>query len=126
MATEKYRPEGSAWPSTVGTLAYILSGPLVWALHLTVIYGGHTLACNQEGAGGTTAWLVIAATVTSLCILLPVAFSQRIASLFGVVEKTTDRPEYQALARSLAGLSAIAVIWSGAAVAFVTACTQVR
>ena len=49
--------------SAVGTLTYILVGPLLWAIQLTTVYGGHTLVCTDGIPNGLGRLLVLAASI---------------------------------------------------------------
>lgn len=62
-------------PTITGTLAFMLLGPILWALHLTAIYGSQSLLCAR-GMAGPVPDLIFAATAVTLglmavCLLAP-------------------------------------------------------
>ncbi|WP_065753136.1 hypothetical protein [Bradyrhizobium paxllaeri] len=104
-------------------LLRLFVGPVVWFLHLALLYGAEALICTPSvGSGRVMMWLGIAATVTALGILVFLAAvpapradgppSQHRGAIF--LHNTT---------RLLAFLSAIGVIWNALAVALVPVCT---
>lgn len=114
-------------PSTTGTLLYLLFGMLVWAAHLTIVYGGHTLLCALGFPPQATDWLVIAATAgAALAVVFFLARQKWWARTLGLPPGgRPDRP-LDLIARLTAILSLVAITWAGAAVAFVASCAQGR
>ncbi len=114
-------------PSTVGTLVYILFGPILWALQLAVIYGGHTLACSQGGTPATGEWLVYAASIVPGVVVLAFLVVQSpFARMMGLTRAMEDRKAYDRIAWVTALLSEFGIVWSGVTALVVTACTQGR
>ncbi|MDN3722028.1 hypothetical protein QW131_29680 [Roseibium salinum] len=102
-------------------------GPLVWAGHLTIVYGGHTLLCLRGELAGVADVYVL--TITAAAVLILGAFVFRIASwerVMGLLTGEDANRTTRRTARLLAILSLIAVLWSGATVGLVAACVQGR
>lgn len=114
-------------PSTTGTLLYLMFGLLVWAAHLTIIYGGHTLLCALGFPPQASDWLVIVTTAgAALAIAFFLARQKWWAQMLALPpDGHPDRP-LDLIAHLAAVLSLVAVIWAGAAVAFVASCAQGR
>jgi len=108
-------------------LLYLAIGPLLWGVHLTVVYMGHTGICALAGSAG-------AATVTlgivTFALALPLAlilFNQRgFAGLLGLSEEITERRSYDRIAFFLNLLSLSGILWSGLAVALLSSCAPGR
>jgi hypothetical protein len=111
--------------SITATLLYLAFGPIVWAIHLTFVYGTHTIVCTRptsEAAGATLAVLAITAVA--------------LAAIFtGLAASATARrraPENGPLAFShraaalLAWLSAFGVAWAGATSLVIEPCLALR
>jgi hypothetical protein len=101
----------------------LVSGPLIWFTHFTLLYGGHTAFC-AIGAPGIHL-LVIAATIAAGLLLATAA----VASLRALRATARTRElsrgqrfQHQA-ALLVAGLSAVAVAWVGITATVVPACS---
>lgn len=114
-------------PSTAGTLVFLMFGPLVWAGHLTLVYGGHTLVCLRGGMADAAGMYVLAVTVVAVLIVCSFIFQlERWARAMGLLTGEDANRTTHRIARLLAILSLIAVLWSGATVGLVSACVQGR
>ncbi|MGE0233033.1 MAG: hypothetical protein AB7O39_16070 [Flavobacteriaceae bacterium] len=114
-------------PSAVGTLAFINAGPIIWAIHLTLIYGGHTLLCTPLQMREIAGPYVLAVTAAALLALGAFLLRPHFwASACGLPPTTADRPQYDSLARLLATLGVVAVAWAGATAFFLSACVAAR
>jgi hypothetical protein len=110
----------------VATLLYLLFGPLVWAAHLTIGYGAHTLACAKGGGPALAAWIVSAATAVGVAILIGAmvyAVGRRRAAQ--AADEPVRRFEHDVMGL-LALLSTAGVVWGGATVLFVSPCMMLR
>jgi hypothetical protein len=99
------------------TMLTMLFGPIVWALHFTVLYGTHTIVCARATTGG-------AATITAL-----VASVVALALLFAGALAVYRRRDVRAVARFcrdvmllLTLLAACGVAWAGATALLVAPC----
>jgi hypothetical protein len=111
----------------IGTLAYILFGPIMWALQLGIVYGGHTVICTSGAPAGFAQIIVLAITAFAALTLLAFLLGQRHAArFFGLLEETAGRRTYDSLSRIIGILSMIAIIWAGGTALLVTACVQGR
>ncbi len=114
-------------PSTVGTLVYILFGLIVWAVQLTLVYGGHTLVCRL---GWSPAWadamVVGVSVVPAVAVVAVLAAPAPVARRLGLHPGMDDRRVYDRFARAVAALATVAILWTGATALVVSACTQGR
>lgn len=109
-------------PSTIGTLIYILWGPIAWGGQLTTVYVGHTWLCAFQAMTFANA-MIAAATILALASIAPVLLVPRWAgSLAGLDPRRTDAAHLITISRWLAFLSALAALWTGATFLIVEAC----
>lgn len=107
----------------IAAILYLLSGPLVWAAHLTIVYGGHTLACARGGGPELAAWIIYAATALGVATLIGAivyALRQHQAESDPVLRFQHD------VMGLMAFLSMAGVIWGGATVALIAPCLMLR
>jgi hypothetical protein len=104
----------------VRTTLTLLFGPIVWALHFTLLYGTHTIVCARAATGDAATITALAATVAALALLLAGAFA---------VYRRSDATRDASAARFcrdvmllLTLLSACGVAWAGATALFVAPC----
>ncbi|WP_187972819.1 hypothetical protein [Aquibium microcysteis] len=114
-------------PSTLGTLAYLLLGPLAWAMQLTLLYAGHTLFCSQGGSAALGDGLVIGVSaVLALLVggflLVPSAVARRL----GLTREMDARAAYDRIAWMAGLLALVAILWTGTTAVLVEACVQGR
>ena len=103
-------------------LLRLFVGPLVWFLHLVLLYGAEALICTPPaGSGRAMMWLGAAATVAALC-----ALAMLTAAPMRRVKDPQDKHTGAAFLRKamllLALLSAIGVTWSALPLALVPVC----
>lgn len=111
----------------VGTLTYILFGPLLWSLQLTMVYGGHTLICTGGMPDAFGRLLVLAVSIALALVLVAFLFAHGAAArMFGLSGDTSGRLTYDRLSRLISYLALIAILWTGATALVVTACVQGR
>lgn len=112
-------------------IAFLLAGPIVWGLHLLLVYGGHTLMCVL---GWSSEPQIIRATViiaggAALAILVFLARAARRWRRY-VVESDGDAAlsaEFQMRATLLLILlSSAGVLWSSLAAVFIAPCQTLR
>lgn len=111
-----------------GALFYILLGPIVWAIHLTLVYLGHTLLCALAGAlaPGVVSFSVIIVTAAALIVLTVAvvaanfrgrAFDDRGAGAVFFRDR---------IMMALALLSGFGVAWEGASALIIEPCLMLR
>jgi hypothetical protein len=98
----------------------MLLGPIVWALHLTAVYGAHALLC----ARGSAAAGVPVIAVATLAALAPLGVA--FAALWRAGEAESTQRFQRRVAVLLIVLSAVGIVWAGATVMFVAACAPLR
>ncbi len=104
---------------------------IVWAAHLTFIYGAATLACIPETPAkvfgmNAPAFFVLAFTVLALgAIAAGSVWPSRNAGN-DATEMYEERQFELRVARWIAALSAFGVFWGGAALLFVSPCLALR
>jgi hypothetical protein len=111
----KQRQNATAPERSAASAGWLLAAPAIWALHFFALYGAHTLLCIPPftGAAGWLQAIVIGVTAIAL---LALAVSFRRARIPAKADFWNAAPLYLAL------LSALAVLWSGAATIFVSSC----
>jgi hypothetical protein len=98
----------------------IFAGPVVWLIHLVLIYGAEALLCiPPAGSGRTMIWVGVSATVVALVALILVAVS---APRGDGRSKHAGATFLHHTTLSLALLSAVGVIWNALPLALVRAC----
>jgi hypothetical protein len=110
------------------TLFYLLFGPVVWAVHLTIIYGAHTLVCARAPGVrvlglDATVLIVIVTTVVALALLPLSVLAWRVHPAAGISDGERFYPRLMTL---LAVLSACGIVWAGAAALIVAPCVALR
>jgi hypothetical protein len=122
--------EGAASPphqKLVGTILYLLLGPIVWAVHFTIIYSTHALLCERGLAGGPLDARLIIAVATGIGLVISIA-----ATLAGWRSRRANRDTQgvSAFQRDvmslLALLATIGIAFGGATALFVTPCLLLR
>lgn len=118
----------------IGTLIFILLGPIVWAVHLTLIYGSQSTLCalnlGEDRSGGNDTIVAIILAATAACIAV-VGFSAVRASFVHALIARADPPAEQVgfivtTMRVLAGLSILAIFYAGLGAVILPACDQLR
>jgi hypothetical protein len=101
-----------------------LAGPLIWAMHLLVIYGAHAVLCSRGVSGRYSGIAIAAATLVALVVLAAVPVWSRRAAAFGPQGQTRSFL-WNAMVL-LAVLSAFAIVWAGGTALFLSACLPMR
>jgi hypothetical protein len=118
----------------IGTLIFILVGPLVWTLHLILIYGSQSSLCalnlsaDRSGENAAVVAIVLVATIVGVAV---VGFSAVRARFVHALIARGDPPEDQigfivTIMRVLAGLSILAMFYAGLGAVILPACDQLR
>jgi len=101
-------------------LLRLFVGPVVWFLHLALLYGAEALICTPPvGSGRAMMWLGISATIAALGTLV---FLDTVPRADDRSREHTGAAYLHNTTRLLAFLSAIGVIWNGLPVALVPVC----
>jgi hypothetical protein len=120
--------------STAGTIAYLLFGPILWSLHLTVLYFSQSMLCAHGAAGFTIAgvgivpFVIVVATAVILVLLCaamlaPAALGRLMSASGGAQSESSFQRRVMA---ALAMLSACGVAWAGLASFVLPICAQLR
>lgn len=119
--------------SAVGTMLFVLYGPLIWALHFLVVYGGHASLCAvgvEAGIMGQPVQLVLVWTATLLALAAIAAGLFWPRQVQGVLHAVSlveiDNRLLVRIMRLLALLSFLAVVFAGLASLIVPFCAQLR
>ena len=114
-----------------GALFYILFGPIVWAIHLTLVYLGHTLLCALGVsfgalAPGVVSFSVIIVTAVALIVLtVAVVAANSRARAFG--NRGSGAMFFRdRIMMALALLSGFGVAWEGASALIIEPCLMLR
>lgn len=114
-------------PGVFTILVYLMLGPILWGLHLTLIYGANTLICALGGGAASSRAIVIAATILIAVPLgLMLLMQRRVGRLFGIADGRAGRPTYDAISRVAGVLSLAGILWAGTAAAVLSACVPGR
>jgi hypothetical protein len=114
--------------SIVWLAAYLLAGPLIWAVQFSTVYALHALACATQpaGAGG---WLslsmmivTVAAVAAALAVLVFGRLIRRMIRISSSSSNESGRSAYGILSNLLIVLSIVAISWSGLTIAVLEAC----
>lgn len=118
---------------TIGTLVFLLIGPLAWAAHFTVIYGAQSSLCAfdaGETAAGTNPLAGLIILVATLAGIGGVALAAwrpfPVLSWLAPGEAPHDRAFLAFVMRALAALSGLAMLYAGIASIVLPACAQLR
>jgi NO-binding membrane sensor protein with MHYT domain len=101
-------------------LLALLAGPLVWALHFSVVYGAHAILCAREFPKPVAVWSVLIATVVAVAALVAIGMRSVPA------ETASEQGFRRSVSALLLVLSMVGVVWAGATVAFVPVCEPLR
>ncbi|MGD9617478.1 MAG: hypothetical protein AB7H90_23180 [Alphaproteobacteria bacterium] len=122
--------QGEAAPPPYRTLTgaalYLLLGPIVWAVHLTIIYSTHAVLCARGWAGGALDIRVIIAVTTGIALAISVA-----ATIAGWRWSCGSNREgvsafQHGVMSLLALLATIGIVYGGATALFVSPCLLLR
>lgn len=113
-----------------GALFYILLGPIVWAIHLTLVYLGHTLLCALGASSGTLAPRVVSFSVVIVTALALIVLTVAVVANFRE-RALDDRGPGATFFRdwvmmALALLSGFGVTWEGASALIIEPCLSLR
>lgn len=117
----------------LGTILFLLFGPLIWAVHLFTVYAGHASLCEAGDRlplldADALPWLLGGATAAALLILA--LGSVRPAIVRRLLRATSPAHDEMAFTtsvmRMLAALSALGVVFAGVAILLVPLCAQLR
>ena len=126
------KPE-PAGTSILSATAFLLAGPIVWAVHLLLVYGPQSALCAFGKSGvaevgpSSISALVLAVTAIAAVPLLAVLFwPQATARLLRFRAEGSSRPFAISVARWLAALSLVGVLLAGATALMLDPCAQLR
>ncbi|MBU1209981.1 MAG: hypothetical protein KJ587_01760 [Alphaproteobacteria bacterium] len=120
--------------STVGTIVYILLGPIIWAAHFTALYFGQSVTCQITGSGrpetiasainlGIWAATAIAASLLAMALHSPARFEV----LFGTdVWQSDQRGFHRQTMAVLSGLSLFAILAAASGTLLIDPCAVLR
>jgi hypothetical protein len=111
--------------SLARTTLFVLFGPIVWAIHFTILYGAHTIACARLAAGDAATLIVLGATAGALAPLLGAASIACRRRNTMPADAVTPRFCYD-IALVLTLLSAAGVAWAGATALIMAPCVALR
>jgi hypothetical protein len=113
--------------SAVQTAFNLTLGPIVWALHLAVVYGVHSFGCARDLFGTglfgfDPARLIIALATVAALLAIAVGIALTVPARSAEQEPGFER----GVAIGLAGLSVFGVLAAGAAAILVAPCVSLR
>jgi len=111
--------------STLGTILYLLNGPILWAVHFTAIYGAQSTMCGRD-LPAPVQTVVLGTTIAALIPLAAITAWPAWASRL-LRKRNAEIPHaLVAIARWLSLLSAIAILWAGATALWIPPCPPLR
>lgn len=128
---EDGKDERTAREPLAGALFYMLLGPIVWAVHLTVVYAGHAVLCVKGVMQGALASRIIPfgvalATIVALAALLIAVLAANSRPGRSSVPASAPALFQDKVMMTLALLSAFGVVWAGASALIVEPCLTLR
>ena len=118
----------------IGTLMFLLSGPIAWAAHFAVLYGLQSPMCaldigeTPDGGNPTVTALIVLATL--LLIGLPVLLAWRPQPVHRLLAGAPLSDEHVGflipVMRALVALSSLAMAYAGLAALLLPACAALR
>ena len=107
-------------------LLIALAGPLIWAAHAVLLYGGHTVLCAQSSAPARSlGWIALVALATMFGLALLAALFVR--EWRGARRTRSAKRDAHAFLRDLTFaltiLSALGVLWMATPAALIPPCT---
>lgn len=113
----------------IGTLIFLIVGPILWAVDLTAIYGAQSSLCAFGGLPNPAIAFVVGAISVALtilaiyCLLSP---ARVFRFLTGSPPPTDQWSFLRDAMRALAALSALAMLYFAAAALFLPGCSPMR
>ena len=132
MSDDEIRPHGTDRGSFTGTTIYLLLGPIVWAVHLLVIYGPQPTLCMAVAAAAFGPWTInifvfVATAAAVLVTAVPMVRPAMVRRLLRASSRGESETQFQDRAmRLLCLLSIVGMIWAGAAAALIAPCLPMR
>jgi hypothetical protein len=123
MRSDVGRPNSNLNRPLWGALFNLLVGPLVWALHLTVVYVAHAILCARGYSAFIPPLVVAAATIAALAVLICCLRQLRGAA---PGDATPEHRFRSGVSMALIGLSIVGIAWAGATIVFVPGCLTLR
>lgn len=113
--------------TAAGALLYLLLGPILWAGHLTAIYGTQSVLCAKAAADAVPAIIAVVTALALALIAVAVLAPSRTARLFAgsAWSESTQRFMRNAMV-TLALLSAFGIAAQGAIALFIPTCPALR
>jgi hypothetical protein len=93
----------------ISDFLWIMIGPAIWAGHLFLLYAAETLICLSSPSQGTMLVTTMTLTGVALCALAAAAYAHRARAK---TLPADERDFVPLVTMTLAGISAIAVIWT--------------
>ncbi len=116
--------------STIGTLMLMVVGPTVWALHLGVLYGYQSVACEVSsrgvlGVASVLPVIVLATLAAGLSLTLFFLFFETFERVLGAANWGPSQSRFQrTVALCLTALSLFGILGAGAASGFLGPCVD--
>jgi hypothetical protein len=113
----------TARPRPITSMLLALAGPIVWLAHFLALYLAEAFLCTFPGPASTITLRAMAAVLTVLAVLVLAVAARGYASGYGGFGGSNPSNAHLALARPLALLSILAVLWTFVPAVLLPACT---
>lgn len=112
----------------IGTLVFLITGPILWATALAAIYGPQSALCAAGAAEAlVSGWVLVALVLLVVVDGLAMLWPQRLLRLLtGATPPEEQWPFLCATMRILAALSGLAMLYFGLAAVLLPACGGLR
>jgi hypothetical protein len=107
----------------IASMLLALAGPIVWLAHFFALYLAEAFLCTFPGPGSTMTLRTMAVVLTVLATLVLSVAASGYASGFSGFDGSNPSSTHLALARPLALLSILAVLWTFVPAVLLPACT---
>lgn len=113
----------------IGTLVFLIAGPILWAINLTVIYGAQSSLCAFGAATPSAIALLIGGATLALGVasVMSLIWPQPLFRvLTGAVPPAEQWPFLRGVMRLLTALSILAAVYFGLAILLMPTCAPLR
>jgi hypothetical protein len=132
MANTRSRSKHAGGTKLIAALLSLTFGLLIWSLHLTLVYGVHTIACARDF---TPTWIfglafpvlaIVVITVVGVLVTGVGGWWLAAGRRNGSAELRQEKEFERRVILLIAFLASVGMFWAGAAALFVSPCLALR
>ncbi|WP_034885589.1 hypothetical protein [Ensifer aridi] len=121
-------PQPVREPPVASAILFLLTGPILWAGHLTLVYAFQSVTCAigafPSAATVIPAFVALATLVAAMVLLVAIWAPERLTRYRS--ERGENQTFLRAVSRLLSVLSLTGVLWTGSAAFALDACGRLR